>query len=447
MSPPSVTLGDEARGRLDAHLDRIEACLHAAGIEREARRSITEDVEGQVLDTLAARFGLTPDAAQVDAVLAEMDPPEAYVADAQGAPSAEPTSPARGPDRPTKRRLSRTALVGALWAPLVTIPAVLAVVFVGGARMTVQAEEEQHREVIRQMQAEAERQAELDRERLERESGTTAEEAPAATETSTIEVATEVKAEPVTWLGIPAFLMSLPGLAAPFGTTLCGIIAIVQIRSSKGRLRGMGLAIFDTALFPSLAALGLLVVPVAFVAFERHARREMVIEEVAGATGRHVAPVPKAPVEWPVSEGGNGHRYVRTPEPCTWAEAAAQAEAVGGHLVTISSQAENDWVWRTFGGPDHSLWIGLSDLAEEGTWVWTNGEPVTYTNWDVGEPNNLGGEDYGQLFMAGTWNDTNQHDWRNPVYGLIEIEPALGLPPDAESNDARTGPSSGGPLN
>ncbi len=127
-----------------------------------------------------------------------------------------------------------------------------------------------------------------------------------------------------------------------------------------------------------------------------------------------------------MSEGGNGHRYVRTPEPCLWAEAVAWAQSLGGHLVTISSQAENDWVWPTFGGPDHDLWMGLSDFAEEGRWVWTSGEPVTYTNWDPGEPNNLGGEDYGNLFKGGIWNDTNQHNWGRPVYGVIEIEPGRG---------------------
>jgi len=35
-------------------------------------------------------------------------------------------------------------------------------------------------------------------------------------------------------------------------------------------------------------------------------------------------------------------------------------------------------------------WIGFTDEAEEGKWVWVTGEPVTFTNWYRGEPNNFG---------------------------------------------------------
>ena len=33
-------------------------------------------------------------------------------------------------------------------------------------------------------------------------------------------------------------------------------------------------------------------------------------------------------------------------------------------------------------------WIGLSDQAVENNFVWDSGEPVTYTAWGPGEPNN-----------------------------------------------------------
>jgi RNA polymerase sigma-70 factor (ECF subfamily) len=49
-------------------------------------------------------------------------------------------------------------------------------------------------------------------------------------------------------------LILLPlGLTAPFGTTICGVIALSQIRRSAGRLCGLGLALFDALLFPLLA--------------------------------------------------------------------------------------------------------------------------------------------------------------------------------------------------
>ena len=57
--------------------------------------------------------------------------------------------------------------------------------------------------------------------------------------------------------GVPELLVllpfALPGIAAPFGTTILGIVAITHIRQSAGRLYGMGLALFDALLFPLLA--------------------------------------------------------------------------------------------------------------------------------------------------------------------------------------------------
>jgi len=50
-------------------------------------------------------------------------------------------------------------------------------------------------------------------------------------------------------------------------------------------------------------------------------------------------------------------------------------------------------------------WIGLNDLETEGTFKWVSGEPITYTRWATGEPNNLNNEDCAQLYPDGTWND------------------------------------------
>ena len=53
----------------------------------------------------------------------------------------------------------------------------------------------------------------------------------------------------------------------------------------------------------------------------------------------------------------------------------------------------------------HFTWIGLNDRSVEGTFVWSNGEAVTYTNWTAGEPNNSGNEDCAHIWSSGTWND------------------------------------------
>jgi len=44
----------------------------------------------------------------------------------------------------------------------------------------------------------------------------------------------------------------------------------------------------------------------------------------------------------------NGHTY-HLLELATWSDSEAEAVALGGHLATINDQAEQDWIWNTFG--------------------------------------------------------------------------------------------------
>ena len=102
----------------------------------------------------------------------------------------------------------------------------------------------------------------------------------------------------------------------------------------------------------------------------------------------------------PITNAANGHTYYLLSAD-TWTASEAEAVGLGGHLVTINGVSKNQWVLNTFfpltGVPYASLWIGLNDAANEGQFVWANGEPVTFTYWYYGEPNNLGGEDYATI--------------------------------------------------
>ncbi len=131
----------------------------------------------------------------------------------------------------------------------------------------------------------------------------------------------------------------------------------------------------------------------------------------------------------PVVNPANGHAYYLL-EAATWTDSQAEAILLGGDLVTINDADEDAWVFNTFHVENRNLWIGLNDAEEEGTWVWVSEEPVTYTNWYPGEPNNAGDEDYAHLdgqnpdrFIC--WNDianAGRLGWSDPM-GVVEVVP------------------------
>lgn len=123
------------------------------------------------------------------------------------------------------------------------------------------------------------------------------------------------------------------------------------------------------------------------------------------------------------------HLYYVIPQNFNWVMAEAYAQALGGHLVSINDRAEQEWLVRTFGGTQ-LMWIGLTDAAYEGWWSWTSGEPITFTNWYPGEPNDWkgcysGGEDYVQMNYGGPglWNDCSPccSEWVNGAPAIVEI--------------------------
>jgi hypothetical protein len=67
----------------------------------------------------------------------------------------------------------------------------------------------------------------------------------------------------------------------------------------------------------------------------------------------------------------------------TWQQAKADAEAKGGHLVTITSAAELNAVQSQLGSNfDATLWLGAS-IAPGRPWEWVTGEAFVFHN---GEP-------------------------------------------------------------
>jgi hypothetical protein len=86
-------------------------------------------------------------------------------------------------------------------------------------------------------------------------------------------------------------------------------------------------------------------------------------------------------------ERGYG-RYQIVDGNFTWNQAKADAESKGGHLATITSQAEWDIIWTTCGAnwAGKYYWLGASDRLIAGDWRWVTDEAWSYNRWCPGEP-------------------------------------------------------------
>lgn len=129
----------------------------------------------------------------------------------------------------------------------------------------------------------------------------------------------------------------------------------------------------------------------------------------------------------------NGHYYeLVNAASIEWSEARVAASEMtlggplcSGHLATVTTQGENDFIVSAFtAGALSNKWLGaFQDEANSSTvndgWQWVTGEPWSYTNWNSGEPSNHhytieGYEDAATFWSnSGNWNDapSEWHYW------------------------------------
>jgi LPXTG-site transpeptidase (sortase) family protein len=127
-------------------------------------------------------------------------------------------------------------------------------------------------------------------------------------------------------------------------------------------------------------------------------------------------------------ETGHYYEFI-TSTGIHWDTAKTAAESryffsLQGYLATITSEAENKMLADRLVGVG---WIGASDAAQETYWRWVTGpengtlfcignticvaQGGAFVNWNSGEPNNSGEEDYGHMIYntaigtRGSWND------------------------------------------
>uniref|UniRef100_A0A3Q1GW30 Mannose receptor, C type 1b n=1 Tax=Acanthochromis polyacanthus TaxID=80966 RepID=A0A3Q1GW30_9TELE len=89
----------------------------------------------------------------------------------------------------------------------------------------------------------------------------------------------------------------------------------------------------------------------------------------------------------------------------TWYEAKDYCRAIGGDLLSIHSESE----LQTY----QTVWIGLNAPNPVTGYVWSDGSPLNFQNWEDGEPNNKNGVESCVEFKAyywkasGSWNDVH----------------------------------------
>ena len=113
----------------------------------------------------------------------------------------------------------------------------------------------------------------------------------------------------------------------------------------------------------------------------------------------------------------------------SWAQAEANAQKVGGHLVTINSKEEDVWLSKNVYGdqyiinggtpslqnPINSYYIGYNDIATERAYRWSSGEEVTYNGvapsptFDDNHPNAINTD----VFVVNSNADGTTGHWIN----------------------------------
>ena len=99
----------------------------------------------------------------------------------------------------------------------------------------------------------------------------------------------------------------------------------------------------------------------------------------------------------------NGHTYALYKISTSWQTAKAFCESKDGHLATITSQEEWEFVKWFIDGKN--TWLG-GYLTPELNWEWVTDEEFSFTDWLPGEPNNASGDEgYLGTYDTGGWND------------------------------------------
>lgn len=116
------------------------------------------------------------------------------------------------------------------------------------------------------------------------------------------------------------------------------------------------------------------------------------------------------PTRWtmPLLKLGEKRYYLSIFFKANWFKALQYCRYHGMQLASIQSQEENDRLEKyvkDYGLAAEHFWTSGTDLAEEGSFFWiSNGRPLSFTNWNAGEPNNFRYENGEEEHCLELWN-------------------------------------------
>ena len=101
----------------------------------------------------------------------------------------------------------------------------------------------------------------------------------------------------------------------------------------------------------------------------------------------------------------------------TWSDAEAHCQKRGGHLASVLTKAEQKEIETVAAG--NNVWIGGTDLEQEGVWQWSDGTQWGFTNWQPPRWSTIYGNqgvsyNCASLRLGKTWIDESCTATTNP---------------------------------
>ena len=111
-----------------------------------------------------------------------------------------------------------------------------------------------------------------------------------------------------------------------------------------------------------------------------------------------------------------------------WIDAELKCENQSAQLASFDSLSEYEAVMEYYYGSGGrstvNTWIGLTDIAEEGFFVWVDGSSSTFRNWDRGQPDNYRAEEDCATIWDRTVNKWNDAPCSSLYYSLCKLSPS-----------------------